>query len=192
MRLLEDTSDIIAEPLVNIFNLSLRTAVFPDDWKMAKVKPVYKERPKTDCGNYRPISVISAVVKLFEGITYHQLRSFIFDNKVLVNEQSGFRHSTETTLISLTNEWLYNMDAGLINGVLFLDLKKAFDTVDHKILLAKLYSYGIRGTCHEWFKSYLQNRKQICSINGKTSVAREVGCGVPQGSNLGPSCFFCI
>ena len=81
------------------------------------------------------------------------------------------------------------MDAGLINGVLFLDLKKAFDIVDHKILLAKLYSYGIRGTSHQWFKSYLQNRKQICSINGKTSIAGEVGCGVPQGSNLGPILF---
>ena len=81
------------------------------------------------------------------------------------------------------------MDAGLISGGLLLDLKKAFDTVDHKILLAKRYSYGIRGKSHEWFKSYLQNRKQICSINGKTSIARDLGCGVPQGSNLGPILF---
>ena len=85
---------------------------------MTIVKPVYKEGPKADCGNYRPISAIFAVAKLFEGIINHQLRSFISDNKVLVNEKSGFRpqHSTETTLISLTNEWLYNMDAVLING----------------------------------------------------------------------------
>ena len=84
------------------------------------------------------------------------------------------------------------MDAGLINGVLFLDIKKAFDTVDHKILLAKLYSYDIRGTSHEWFGSYLQNRKQICSINGRASIAREVGVVFRKGLILGPSCFFCI
>ena len=91
---------------------------------------------KTDCGNYRPISVISVVAKLFEGLVYNQLRTFISDNNILiVEQQSGFRsqHSTETARLGSTNEWLYNMDSGLINGVLFLDLKKAFDTVDHEI-----------------------------------------------------------
>ena len=141
VRLLKDTSDVIAQPLANIFNLSLRTAIFPDEWKIAKVSPVFKEGNKTDCGNYRPISVISVVAKLFEGLVYNQLRTFIADNSILVEQQSGFRsqHSTETALLGSTNEWLYNMDSGLINGVLFLDLKKAFDTVDHEILLKKLH-----------------------------------------------------
>ena len=91
-----------------------------------------------------------------------------------MEQQSGFRaqHSTETTLLSPTNEWLYNMDKGLFTGVLFLDLKKAFDTVDHVILLAKLEKYSIQGNSLEWFKSYLKDRKQVCSVYGKVSAAK--------------------
>ena len=101
VKLLKDTSDVIAQPLANIFNLSLQTGIFPDDWKIAKISPVFKEGNKTDCGNYRPISVISVVAKLFEGLVYNQLRTFISDNNILVKQQSGFRsqHSTETALL---------------------------------------------------------------------------------------------
>ena len=135
-RLLKDATNIIAGPLVNIFNVSFQRAIFIDDWKLAKVTPVFKEGNKADCGNYRSISVISVVAKLFEKLVYQQLRSFMTLNNILVEQQSGFRpqHSTETTLLSSTNEWLYNMDRGLLSGVLFLDRKKAFDTVDHHIL----------------------------------------------------------
>ena len=116
-KLLKDISDVIAQPLANIFNLSPQTGIFPDDWKIAKISPAFKEGNKTDCGNYRPISVISVVAKLFEGLVYNQLRTFISDNNIFVEQQSGFRsqHSTETALLGSTNEWLYNMDSGLIN-----------------------------------------------------------------------------
>ena len=127
VKLSKDASDVIAQPLANIFNLSLQTGIFPDDWKIVKISPVFKEGNKTDCGNYRPISVISvAAYKQFEGLVYNQLRTFISDNNILVEQQSGFRsqHSTETALLGSTNEWLYNMDNGLIDGALFLDLKK--------------------------------------------------------------------
>ncbi len=116
---------------------------------------------------------------------------FLNENKVLTENQSGFRlnHSTETTLLHLTNSWLANMDKGLFNGVVFLDLKKAFDTVDHTILLSKLERCGVRGTPLRWFQSYLFQRKQVCKINNIVSNETDICCGVPQGSNLGPLLF---
>ena len=190
-KLLKDAAHNIAGPLVDIFNLSLRTGIFPDDWKLAKVTPVFKDGNRNICGNYRPISVISVVAKVFEKLVYQQLKSFMIKNNILMDLQSGFRakHSTETTLLSSTNEWLCNMDKGLFTGVLFLDLEKAFDTVDHSILLAKLEKYGIQGCSLEWFKSYLKGRKQVCSIYGKKSSVKDINYGAPQGSNLGPILF---
>ena len=105
--------------------------------------------------------------------------------------QSGFRglHSTVTALLEATNDWAYNIDHGSVNAVLFLDLKKAFDTVDHEILLGKLNSYGINGVAGNWFRSYLSERKQKCFVNGHLSTNRLLRCGVPQGTILGPLLF---
>ena len=176
---------------MNIFNVSLQRAIFPNDWKLAKVTPIFKEGNKADCGNYGPISVISAVARLFEKLVYRQVSSFLTLNGILLEQQSGFRqkHSTETALLSSTNEWLFNMDRGSLSGVLFLDLKKAFDTVDHHILLSKLELYGIKGTSLKWFESYLSGRNEICFVNSRMSSVRQLKCGVPQGSNLGPILF---
>ena len=140
---------------------------------------------------YRPISVLSVIAKILEKIVFNQLCNYLDDNKIITNQQSGFRkkHSTETSLLAATDRWYCNMDNSLLNGVLFLDLKKAFDCVDHQVMLNKLALYCIRGITLNWFKSYLSNRKQICKVNNIFSDIKPINTGVPQGSNLGPLLF---
>ena len=141
--------------------------------------------------NYRPISIISVIAKTMEKVVHNQVYSYLQRANILTNAQHGFRplHSTVTALLKMTNHWYQNMDEGLINGVVFLDLKKAFDTVDHGILLKKLFLYGVRGRAHDWFGFYLSNRTHYCQVNGKLSEPRTIITGIPQGSILGPLLF---
>ena len=141
--------------------------------------------------NYRPISVISAIAKVFERIIYNQLSSYLSENNILSQYQSGFRsfHSTMTALLEATDDWAFNIDRGYVNAVVFLDLKKAFDTVDHPILLSKLYLYGVIGNAYELLSSYLDNRTQRCAVNGVISNTCTLTCGIPQGTILGPLLF---
>ena len=113
---------------------------------------------------------------------------------LIVQQQAGFRkkHCTQTSLLSITNQWFINMDRGSLNGVIFLDVKKAFDCVDYTILLRKLYNYGITEKSLEWFQSYLTDRIQTCKVNQALSNKRIVKCGVRQGSNLGPLLFLWV
>ena len=147
--------NVVAPSLTHIFNKSLCTSIYPKDWKMANVTPIYKNGAKRDLNNYRPISV-----RIIHDQFYHYLTS----NELLTNCQSGFRakHSTVTSLLETTNKWSINIDNGLLNGVVFIDLKKAFDTIDHAILLDKLTHYGVDENTLRWFQSYLSGRTQRC------------------------------
>ena len=167
----------------------MQQGIFPEDLKNATISPIYKNGDKSGCSNYRPISVLSNVAKILEKIVYNQLISN--ENNILTKSQFGFRksHSMTTSLLKSTNKWLLNIDKGLINGVLFLDLRKAFDTVDHKILIDKLKLYGITWNTLNWFISYLDKRYQTCKVNNVRSSRKLIECEVPQGSNLGPLLF---
>ena len=162
--------------------------VFPDCWKTARIAPIFKDGPENIKSNFRPISVLPTVSRLLEKVLYGQLYQYLDENNLLYLHQSGFRslHSCVTCLLKSTNDWYTDIDRGNINAVLFSDLKKAFDTVDHSILLEKLSLYGIRGIELERFRSDISGRKQCCKVNGHISNIESVRYEVPQGSCLGP------
>jgi len=148
--------------MCSIFNQSIRSGIFPQEWKCAKVSPLFKEGNHSDLNNYRPISIVPIVAKVFARIIYDQVYGYLTENNLISSQQSGFRslHSTVTALLEATNNWAFNIDKGSVNAVVFLDLKQAFDTIDHAILLSKLFEYGIGGIAYEWFRSYLDNCNQ--------------------------------
>ena len=190
-RLVRKCADLICIPLCHIFNQSLSLGIFPEDWKCARVTPLFKQGNRDDMNNYRPISVVPIIAKVFERIVYDQLYAYLTEHDIVCKHQSRFRtlHSTVTALLEATDTLAYNIDKGKINAVVFLDLKKAFDTVNHDVLLSKLNNYGIKDIPHKWFTSYLDKRTQKCSINGSLSQSCLLSCGVPQGTILGPLLF---
>ena len=184
--------DIIADPLSKLTNHSFENGIYFQSLKSSKAIPFYKEKGSTqDCSNYRPISLLSNINKIIEKIMYERLYDFLCIHNCIYENQFGFRskHSTTHALIGLTEHIREALDNNSISCGVFIDLQKAFDTVDHEILLKKLEHYGIHGTANDWFKSYLTNRKQFVSINGYDSEEVEMLYGVPQGSVLGPLLF---
>ena len=191
IRILQLLKHDISKPLSQIINLSFSTGIFPSNLKIAKVIPIYKKDSPLECNNYRPISLLSNIDKIFEKIMYSRIIKFLENSKCIYSLQFGFRqqHSTNHALINISENIRNALDSGQFACGIFVDLQKAFDTVDHEILLNKLNHYGIRGIPNSWCKSYLSSRSQYVSISGFDSSIKFVKYGVPQGSVLGPLLF---
>ena len=172
----------LANPLAKIVNISLSTGMHPEKLKIAKITPIFKKGSKLSTSNYRPISLLSNINKLIERLVYNRVFNFANKQKLFYNFQYGFRpkHSTAHALTNITEEIRDSLDKNKYSCAVFVDFQKAFDTVNHSILLAKLEHYGIRGTINKWFESYLSNRKHFVSINGFDSDLHDVNHGRSQ------------
>ena len=173
----------IANPLSYICNSSLTHGVFQETLKTANVIPLFKKDNQMFFNNYRPVSLLSTFSKILEKVMYERLLDFLNEHKIIFQYQFGFRknHSTQLALTVLIYKLIKSIENGdHVIGV-FLDFSKAFDTVDHSILLNKLHHYGIRGSALDWFRSYLSNRQQFVTYNDVSSGTKVLKCGVPQG-----------
>ena len=190
-RLLKIAPNVLTPSITYIINKSIESGVFPCTWKNAKVNPIFKTGDKDNVNNYRPISILPTLSKIIEKWTASKLMSYLDKYKLLHKNQSGFRknHSTESALILMTDTWLKAINEGKLVGCAMIDFRKAFDLVDHNLLLNKLRIYRFNDLSLSWFKSYLSNRTQQVVINNLSSSSGDVVCGVPQGSILGPLLF---
>ena len=190
-RILKLSAEVVAPSLSKIINQSITDSQFPSILKVAKLFPIHKSGPKHDPSNYRPISILSVISKVIERHITKHLFGFLNKFKLLHRAQSGFRqkHSCNTALINLIDKWLKSIDQGEIVGAIFFDLKKAFDVVDHEILLKKLSCYKLDNASISWIRSYLSNRQQCIVEKSLRSTTQSVKSGVPQGSVLGPVLF---
>ena len=190
-KLIKWACNLLAPYLKILFNKCLEEGSYPQALKIAKVTPIHKEGDKNDLNNYRPISVLSQFNQIFERLISKRLMSFIDKYNILSKKQFGFRkrHNTEHAILNLKEYILQNLEKGESTVILFLDLQKAFDTVDHSVLISKLDHYGIRGRALDLIKSYLSGRVQCTVLDNELSDMEHILSGVPQGSVLGPLLF---
>ncbi|XP_065679861.1 uncharacterized protein LOC136094168 [Hydra vulgaris] len=182
----------IRKPIFEIFNSSIKTGTVPDKLKTANIIPIFKTGETSLLNNYRPISILPTFSKILERIVYNRLYEYLLQNNLLNKKQFGFqtKHSTEHAILDLVNSMSNSFDKKQFVLGTFIDLSKAFDTVNHNILLKKMERYGVKNISLGWFKSYLSSRKQcVVTDHDKFSDLLEIKCGVPQGSILGPLLF---
>lgn len=191
VKLVKECHKYILQPLIYLIDLCFETGEIPLEWKNSIVTPVFKSGNKKQLTNYRPISVINNFAKIFEKCLKERLVDFLNKHNIISDRQFGFRQgfSTSNAVIELMKSIVYNIDADNKCLAVFVDLAKAFDTVDHQLLMERLEKSGVRGSAYELFYSYLQNRRQSVKLNGIKSNYQTVNIGIPQGTVLGPILF---
>ena len=190
-KFLKEGASVLKCPITQICNLSISHSVFPDKCKHAKLKPLFKKGITTDPKNYRPISLLPLISKIIEKIIHDKTLCYLDENKIIYSLQSGFRshHSTNSCLSYLSTKVLCGFDKGLLTGMILIDLQKAFDTIDHEMLLNKMHYLGFSTSAINWFRSYLAKRTFLVNVDESYSNPGDLNCGVPQGSILGPLLF---
>ena len=191
IKLLKISKDYIDLPLNHILNLYLSSGTFPLKMKLSSIKPIHKKNNINIISNYRPISILSQLSKILEKIIYNRLMQFIQNNNIINTTQYGFikKHNTTQATLDIYNHIMENKKENKAINTLFLDLSKAFDTIEHSIIISKLDKYGIRGIPLKLIKNYLHNRTQLVKVNITESDIITNDIGVPQGSILGPLLF---
>lgn len=188
---LKKCSLVLVDVLCSLFNRSLEEGIFPDKMKIATVIPLHKKGDTNNMNNYRPISLLSSIAKIFEKIMKKRFLNYVCKIQFLNDKQKGFMagKSTEDALLTFLSQIFISLNQSNSCMGLFIDIKKAFDTVNHKILLTKLWAIGFRGIIFNWIRSYLENRQQFVRVGSALSSGKRISVGVPQGSVLGPMLF---